>query len=286
MKRLIVLIGVVGISASAVLVRWSTAPSMVLVLYRMAIAVLMLAVPVLLKHREELKSLTRKEALLTMAAGCSLGLHFSAFFESLRHTSIASSVILSDAEVLFVAMGSILFLRKKLSRQCWLAVFLALVGAVMVALADGGGGESGLWGNVLALTSALLLAMYTMIGTSVRSRVSNTTYTFVAYFFAGLTVLVISLFSGTPLVGYGVNNLLTALGMAVLCTLMGHSVFTWGLKYLPPAYISMVKLLDPVFSALWGLLLFGETPTVWVIVGGVIVIAGVAIYGRATSEEE
>ena len=285
MKRLIVLIGVVGISASAVLVRWSTAPSMVLVLYRMTIAVLMLSFPVLLKNREELKGLTKKEWLLTMAAGCCLGLHFSAFFESLRHTSIAASVVLSDVEVLFVALGSVLVLRRKLSGRCWLAVGLAFVGAVMVALAGGMDGESSLLGNALALGSAFLLAMYTMIGTSVRSRISNTTYTFVAYFFAALTVLVISLISGTPLTGYGANNWLTALGMAVLCTLMGHSVFTWGLKYLPPAYISTVKLLDPVFSALWGLLLFQEKPTLQVILGGVIVIAGVFIYGRATEEE-
>lgn len=283
MKRLIVLIGVVGISASAVLVRWSTAPSMVLVLYRMTIAVLMLAPSVLLRGREELRSMTGRELLLTMAAGCCLGLHFSAFFESLRHTSIASAVILSDAEVLFVALGSILVFRKKLSRQCWLAVALALIGAVLVALADSGG-ESGLWGNTLALTSTFLLALYTMIGASVRSRISNTTYTFVAYACAAVTVLVISLLSGTPLGGYGVNNWLTALGMAVLCTLMGHSVFTWGLKYLPPAYISTVKLLDPVFSALWGLLLFREIPTAQVVVGGVIVVAGVFLYGRATEE--
>ena len=178
----------------------------------------------------------------------------------------------------------VLLLRKKLSRQCWLAVGLAFVGAVMVALADVGG-ESGLLGNALALGSTLLLAMYTMIGASVRSRISNSTYTFVAYGCAALTVLVISLISGTPLTGYGANNWLTALGMAVLCTLMGHSVFTWGLKYLPPAYISTVKLLDPVFSALWGLLLFQEKPTLQVILGGVIVIAGVFIYGRATEEE-
>ena len=284
MKRLIVLIGVVGISASAVLVRWSTAPSMVLVLYRMTIAVLMLSGPVLLKNRAELTGMTKRELLLTMAAGCCLGLHFSAFFESLRHTSIAAAVILSDAEVLFVALGSILVFRKKLSGQCWLAVALSLIGAVMVALADVGG-ESGLLGNALALGSALLLAMYTMIGASVRSRISNTTYTFVAYACAAVTVLVISLISGTPLGGYGFNNWLTALGMAVLCTLMGHSVFTWGLKYLPPAYISTVKLLDPVFSALWGLLLFNEKPTLLVILGGIIVIAGVFIYGRATEEE-
>ena len=284
MKRLIVLIGVVGISAAAVLVRWSTAPSMVLVLYRMTIAVLLLLPSVLLKGRGELKSMTKKEWLLTVAAGCCLGLHFSAFFESLRHTSIASAVLLSDVEVLFTALGSILIFRKKLNRQCWLAVALALIGAALVALADSGG-ESSLWGNALALGSTFLLALYTMIGASVRSRISNTTYTFVAYGCAAVTVLVISLVSGTPLTGYGANNLLTALGMAVLCTLLGHSVFTWGLKYLPPAYISTVKLLDPVFSALWGLLLFAEKPSLQVIVGGVIVIAGVFLYGRATEEE-
>ena len=66
MKRLIVLIGVVGISASAVLVRWSTAPSMVLVLYRMLIATAMMGVPTALRGREELKSMTKKELLLTM----------------------------------------------------------------------------------------------------------------------------------------------------------------------------------------------------------------------------
>ena len=284
MKRLIVLIGVVGISAAAVLVRWSTAPSMVLVLYRMTIAVLLLLPSVLLKGRGELKSMTKKEWLLTVAAGCCLGLHFSAFFESLRHTSIASAVLLSDVEVLFTALGSILIFRKKLNRQCWLAVALALIGAALVALADSGG-ESSLWGNALALGSTFLLALYTMIGASVRSRISNTTYTFVAYGCAAVTVLVISLVSGTPLTGYGANNLLTALGMAVLCTLLGHSVFTWGLKYLPPAYISTVKLLDPVFSALWGLLLFAEKPSLQVIVGGVIVIVGVFLYGRATEEE-
>ncbi len=42
MKRLIVLLGVAGVSLSAVFVRWSTAPSLVLAFYRMAFSVLLL----------------------------------------------------------------------------------------------------------------------------------------------------------------------------------------------------------------------------------------------------
>ena len=42
---------------------------------------------------------------------------------------------------------------------------------------------------------------------------------------------------------------------------------------------------DRLYSALWGLLLFQEVPTLLVILGGVIVIIGVFLYGRATEEE-
>ena len=37
MKRLIVLLGVAGVSLSAVFVRWSTAPSLILALYRICL---------------------------------------------------------------------------------------------------------------------------------------------------------------------------------------------------------------------------------------------------------
>ena len=59
MKRLIVLLGVVGFSASAIVVRWSTAPSMVLVMYRMIVAVGLLSPVVLLRCRDELKALKK-----------------------------------------------------------------------------------------------------------------------------------------------------------------------------------------------------------------------------------
>ena len=282
MKRLIVLLGVVGISTSAIWVRWSTAPSLVLVLYRMSLAALLL-LPAVVRNREELKKLTRRDWLMTMAAGCCLGLHFASFFEGVRNTTIVASSLLSDTEVLFVAAGSILFLGRKFSRRSWVALFIALVGAIMVALAGSSDGTPTLWGNALSLLSALLLGMYTMIGSECRQRVSNATYTVVAYCFAAATVLVVAVGSGTPLGGYGAVNWLTALAMAVVCTLLGHSIFTWGLKYLSPAYISMVKLLDPLFAAIWGLF-FHEMPTALVLVGGVIVVAGVALYGRATEE--
>lgn len=284
MKRLIVILGVVGTSFSSIFVRWSTAPSLVLVLYRVLMAALLLLPVVLLYHREELRNLRRKELLLCFVSGTFLGFHFAAYFESLLFTSVAASVVLADTEVFFVALGSVVLLRHKLSQKACLAIVLTFLGSVVVALSGATGGGDVLRGNLLALSSALFMTVYTVIGTVCRKTLSTTIYTFFVYLFAGVTVLILALAGGTPIVGHGSINVATALGMAVLCTLTGHSVFSWGLKYLPPAFISTSKLLEPVFSAVWALFLFSEKPGIPVILGGAVVILGIAMYSRLTEE--
>lgn len=279
MKRLTVLLGVAGVSLSAVLVRWSTAPSLVLAFYRMAFSTLLL-LPAALSRREEFRRLERRELLLSLLSGAFLGVHFTSYFEALRWTSIASAVVLVDTSVLFVALASVLLLRKRLSRRAWLAVLLAFGGSVVVALADTAAGSNALRGDLFALLGSVCMAVYTMLGAVCRRKLSTIAYTFLVYLAASGTVLSCALAGKTALTGWGSVNLLTALGMAVFCTLLGHSVFSWGLKYLPPAFISTANLLEPVLASVWGLFLFGERPAVQVVLGGVVILLGIGIYSH------
>ena len=280
MKRLIVLLGVAGVSLSALLVRWSTAPSLILALYRMVFAAALMT-PAALRGGS-LSGLTRRELLLSLLSGAFLGLHFACYFEALNRTSIASAVVLVDTEVLFVALASALILKKKLSPRAWLAVLTAFGGGALVALADRSGGTGALTGDLIALAGAACVSVYTMLGAVCRERLSTTAYTYLVYLSASGTLLGIALVTGTPLLGYGPVNLLTGLGLAVFCTLLGHSVFSGGLKYLPPAFISAVKLLEPVFSALYGLFLFAERPGGLVILGGALILLGIGLYSQHT----
>lgn len=79
MKKLIVLLGVIGVSLSAIFVRISTAPSIILVLYRVCIASLLLSPYVFIKSRKELFELSLRDVLLCMVSGVFLGLHFTAY---------------------------------------------------------------------------------------------------------------------------------------------------------------------------------------------------------------
>lgn len=124
-----------------------------------------------------------------------------------------------------------------------------------------------------------------MIGAVCRRSVSTTLYTFLAYSAAALTAVFLCLISRTPLIGYAPANIFTALCMAVFCTLLGHSVASWALKYLPAPFVSTVQLLDCVFSTLWGVLLFQEIPSAVVLLGGVICILGILFYSRLIAAE-
>ena len=282
MKRLAVLLGVAGVSLSAVFVRWSTAPSLVLVFYRVGLAALLLT-PAALARREAFRGLPRREALLSLLSGAFLGLHFAGYFEALRWTSIASAVVLVDMEALLVALASVVLFRKRMGKTAWLAVFLAFGGSVIVAMADSAAGS--LDGDLIALLGALCVAVYTMLGAVCRKKLSTLIYTFLVYLAASGMLTVIACVTRTPLTGYGPENLLAGLGLAVFCTLLGHSVFSWGLKFLSPAFISTAKLLEPVFASVGGLILFQEQPSPLVVLGGLLVLAGVALYIRVEDGE-
>lgn len=278
MKKLMILLGVAGASLSAILVRLSDAPSMVLVFYRMLFSTVLLLPVALIRNREELKQMTRQEFLLSALSGVFLGLHFICYFSSLRYTTIAASVALVDTEVFFVALISRLLWKKSIPLLGWVGIGITFLGSLLIAGSDLGGGGNALFGDLLAVLGAVFVSVYTIIGTRVRKTRSTTVYTTVVYAMGALTVGLMLLITKVPVVGYEPVDYLSGLGLALFCTLLGHSVFSWGLKYESPAYVSTVKLLEPVFATILGLILFREVPGAVVVLGGLMVIFGVAWY--------
>ena len=283
MKKLIIILGVLGASASAILVRFSDAPSMVLVFYRMLFAAVLL-LPALIKNGiNEYTALKKKDLMLCILSGIFLGLHFSFYFESLKHTSIASSVVLVDTEVFFVAIGGILFLRERLSRFGWICIFITFIGSVIVALGDMASGA--IYGDVLALFGAVSVGIYTVIGRKMRKVMSTTAYTWIVYLVAALVVLVGSTCTGNFVIPVSGKNLLIGLGLTVFCTLLGHSIFSWGLKYEKAAFVSTAKLLEPIFASILGLLLFKEMPPHTSIIGGIMIVVGIILMCREDKQQ-
>jgi len=104
---IMIVIGVVGISLSSIFVKYSAAPLAVTAAYRLLWSVLFLLPVVLGKGevRRELKGIAPKAALLSALSGVFLAAHFALWFESLNHTTVASSTTIVCTEVIWVSLG-------------------------------------------------------------------------------------------------------------------------------------------------------------------------------------
>lgn len=276
MKKLIIILGVVGAAFSAIFVRMSTLPSVVLVFYRMLFAVIGIAPGLLLGANQELKTLTFGKIKYCILSGICLGFHFICYFESLSYTSIASSVVLVDTEIFFVAIASIFLFKEKQTWLEWLAIAVTFIGSMIVAGGDLANGN--VLGDLLALSGAVFVSVYTMIGRKIRKDMSTTVYTSIVYSCAGIVALIFTLVKGYSLAIGGTNNWIAAIGITIFSTMLGHSIFSWGLKYEKASFVAVAKLLEPVFASILGLMIFKEMPSLTSCLGGVLIIIGICAY--------
>ena len=279
---IMILVGIVGISMSAIFVKFSQAPSAVTAAWRLLWTVILMS-PVTLGNRrirEELAHLSPKTAFLSALSGVFLAVHFAVWFESLHHTTVASSTTIVCTEVIWVSLGYCLFLKGQLTGKAVTAIAVTVVGSVVIALADSSTGGSHLYGDVLALIAAVAVAVYTLIGRVVREHTSTTVYTYLCYSACALSLLGVCAAAGTGLLAYGGSAIAVGLLLAVFSTILGHSIFTWCLKYFSPSFVSASKLCEPVVSAVLALFLFGEAPAPLQVLGGALILGGVLYYSH------
>jgi len=277
---IMIITGIFGISLSAIFVRFSQAPSVVTAAYRLLWTVLLMSPVVWLKEdcRKELLGTERKTVALCAVSGIFLALHFSIWFESLKHTTVASSTTIVCTEVIWVALGFCLFLKGKISKKAALAIVITLAGSVLIAYSDSSGGGSHLYGDVLAVLAAISVAVYTLIGRVARTTTSTTVYTYIVYVFSAVTLVAITLFQGYSLAGHGPSGIVVGLLLSIFSTILGHSIFSWCLKYFSPTFVSASKLCEPVVAAVIAAILFKEIPGIMQVLGGVVILGGVIGY--------
>lgn len=279
---IMIVIGIIGISLSAIFVKFSQAPSAVTAAYRLIWTVLLMSPVVWLKRetRKEFLATDKKTVFLCAVSGVFLALHFVFWFESLNHTSVASSTTIVCTEVIWVALGYCLFLKGRLSRKAVLAIAVTVLGSILIAYSDSSSGGNHLYGDMLAFLAAVVVAVYTLIGRVARTTTSTTIYTYIVYSCSAVTLVAITLVQGYSLTGHGLSGVIVGFLLAVFSTILGHSIFSWCLKFLSPAFVSASKLCEPVVAAIFAAILFQEIPGILQVIGGAVIIGGVIYYSR------
>jgi drug/metabolite transporter (DMT)-like permease len=290
---LVLLGGVLAVATAAIMIRLLQRPPIgmpapLIAAGRLGFAALILLPIALLRAGPELRGLGRRDVLLGIAAGALLAVHFDAWIASLDYTSVASSVALVATNPLWVAVLAFVLFGERPARLVLVGLVLAVVGSALIGLSDSGGAEArnALLGDGLALIGALAVSGYFLIGRQLRRRLSLLAYIWLVYTSAAAILVGVALatlggradaasFQLNALSGYPPLAYALLLGLAVGPQLLGHSAFNWALRYLSATFITVALLGEPIGSALFALLLFGESFAALQFAGFVLLLAGI-----------
>lgn len=278
-----IIMGVAAVSSASIFVRLSSAPPLVIATWRMGLATLMLAPFALVGGRRGMLAMGRRDLALSILAGGFLAVHFGAWMTSLSLTSVASSAVLVETHPLFVMFASRLAFGETTSGAAVVGALIAAVGSAIIGLGDSAGGGSALFGDMLALLSALMFAGYVIVGRGVRQRLSVAPYAFVVYGICSLALGVTSLASGARIYPYPTRDYMLFLALAAVPTILGHTVFNWALRYVSASVISVSVLGEPVGATLLAMALLKERPPASAVAGGILVILGIAIFTASST---
>ncbi len=274
---------VIAISFAAIFIRLSDAPALVIAFYRLFLSLFILA-PNLAFQQQDLRLLKLTDLIGMAGSGLFLAGHFYLWISSLEHAPVAVSVVLVSVHPLLVAFAGHFLLGDTIPRRFFASMALVLLGTAAIAAESITGfaaGSTELRGALMALGGAAMMAGYLLVGRRLRQSLSTTIYATGTYGVAAFLLFAAALMTGTPLTGYPPVEYLLFTALAIIPTLLGHTVFNWALKKVRASLVSLLYLGEPVGATFLAFIVLQELPTFLQAGGGLIILTGLYLVLRS-----
>ena len=195
------------------------------------------------------------------------------FVSANKLTTSANAIVLQSTAPLYIMVISALFFRAHYSRREYVLVAITMGGIALFFLDQLTPG--GLLGNVLALLSGLTMAlMYTASGRlpDDDSSMSALVVGHTAAALAGMPFLFLTQVEISPL------TVSAILILGVFQLGIPYILYAIAVRRCSPLSCSLIGMIEPLFNPVWVLLVLGEKPGFFALIGGIIVLSAVTLW--------
>ncbi|MDZ8032609.1 DMT family transporter [Nostoc sp. DedSLP04] len=222
----------------------------------------------------EQQSYTSQDMLLLLGAGILWAATLVLLAWSLTQTSVAISSVLHNLAPIFTSLGVWLLFRKGFEKQFLIGMVIALGGAIAIEFEELQIATDEVQGGFAAIVSAVLLSAYLLIVEKLRTKFSPATIQLWICAIAALAIFPILLFTQDRLFPSTVSGWVWVICLALVCQVLGHGLLTYSLAKFSSVVVSLVHLLEPVFSGIFALVIFSEKLTFSNWIGFAVVLMG------------
>ena len=283
------LVTILGISWSAIFIRWAAVPGPSSGFYRVSIAAAVL-VPWWLvstarsaERRRKLAGADRRSLLLALAGGAFFACDIALYNTAVLRTTATTATLLGNNAPIFVGLGTWMLFGRRPGRTFWMGLALALTGAAIVMLGNAGGRSQGSGdpaADLLAVGAAVFFAGYILSTGRARETLDTLTFSTVAIAGSVLTLLVVCLVVDAPLRDFSTRTWAALAGLGLISQLASYFALAYALGHLPATITSVGLLAQVPLTAILAVPLLGERLGATQAIGAALVLAGIYTVGR------
>ncbi len=209
------------------------------------------------------QSLSGPYLLIAIFEGASMVL----FCASIGNTSVSNTLFIFSTAPFIAAILSWVFLRELIPLQTMMAIFVSMVGVVIIV--SGSFGGSSLLGDGLAFLNACTVAGFYVVLRKIKS------FNIFPSLGAGYIIGALAVAPFANFESYSVTQagLLLLNGAVIIPLAIG--LLSIGPRYLPAAEVSMFSVLEVIFAPLLVWIVLGEHPGARSIFGGSAILAAI-----------
>ena len=261
-------LGMLIISPDALLIRLiEDAGHWEIAFYRTLFMALSMTVVMVVRGRRELLGMLRRKVRPVAISALLMAGSNIAFVAAITHTSVANTLLILATVPIFGALFGWAMLRERVAPRTIVAMVVAFAG---IALIVGSPGSGELTGDLIAVAAAACLGLNIVVVRRAGSAIIVPSMAFGGTLAALITVF----FADAASVGGRDLAILVYLGLIQLPLALG--LFYAGARYLPPAEVGLMALIETVLGPLWAWAGVGERPGAITLLGGALVIAAIA----------
>ena len=260
-------LGIFGVGTSGPLIALSTMPIPTLIFWR-NLGGSLLTLPFALRHRAN-----RNGVKWSVIAGILLATHFIGFFLAMRWTTVAAGTALVALQPIFAAI----FVKMSgghIPSKAWFGMFVSFLGVLLISGVDLHFSVRSFLGDLAALISSAVAALYMMAGSRAQRTVETTTYTAICYFICAMTALPLAILSGYPLFHFTAKEWWILVGLILGAQILGHTMFNSTLKRVSPAIVSLIIFFEVPVSSVLAVWWLGQKPPLGILPGIALILTG------------
>jgi len=205
---------------------------------------------------------------------------------SIKLTSVANAALFTNLAVIVVSLAGWIWLRERFGATFVAGGILALIGAAVLLGVSFNISSQRLLGDALGLTSALFYGSYQLSVKRLRDRFTAAQILFTSALSSAAVLLVISLATRERLLPASWVGWAAVVAMAVVSHVGGQGLIAHAVMHLPVSLSSVALLMQPLVAAITGWAFLCETMGPIQLVGGAVVLVGIALarYGSLQAE--